>query len=137
MPLDECPKVCDPSTQQSRHYRGAMAHARGQAAEAQVARVYTDQGLDILCMRWRGKAGEIDLIVQGKDEIICVEVKSSKTHAQAAEKLSYRQISRLMLAAEEFIGTQPLGSLTPTRMDVALVDDHGRIDILENALMGA
>lgn len=122
---------------QQRQTRGATSYAQGQAAESQVARRYVNRGLQLLHNRWRGKAGEIDLILRNGDEVICVEVKSSKTHAQAAQSLSKRQITRLMKAAEEFIGTQPLGSLTPMRMDVALVDGQGQIDILENALMAA
>ena len=40
---------------------------------------------------------------------------------------------RLMAAAEEFAGSQPRGSLTDMRFDVALMDCHGMIRVIENA----
>lgn len=52
-----------------------------------------------------------------------------------AERLQPRQIARLQVAAEEFMGQEPRGLNTPARFDVALVDGTGRIEILENALM--
>jgi putative endonuclease len=117
--------------------RGKTAFLRGQAAEEQVSRVYQRHGARLLQTRWRGQAGEIDLIFQGLSGIICVEVKASATHAQAAQSLRPRQLHRLCLAAEEFLGTQPKGALTPMRFDVALVDGQGQIDILENAVMAS
>jgi putative endonuclease len=115
--------------------RGRVSYLRGAAAEDQVARRYSRSGARLLSQRWRGKSGEIDLIFAHGNDIICVEVKASKTHAQAAESLRPRQIARLREAAEEFLGTQPRGALTPMRFDVALVDGQGQIEILENALM--
>lgn len=115
--------------------RGSLSHAQGASAEDQVKRAYERAGATCIEQRWRGRAGEIDLIFRHGDDIVMVEVKSSKTHARAAELLRPRQMQRLCRAAEEFLGTQPRGSLTPMRLDVALVDGQGRIDILENALM--
>jgi len=51
----------------------------------------------------------------------------------AAEHLTERQMARIYGAASEFIGNEPAGQLTPCRIDVALVDGQGRIEILENA----
>lgn len=130
MPLDFI--GTDPGTLQA---RGATSHAQGASAEEQVKRLYERNGAVCIQQRWRGRAGEIDLIFRQGEDIVMVEVKSSKTHARAAESLRPRQMQRLCCAAEEFLGTQPRGSLTPMRLDVALVDGQGRIDILENALM--
>ena len=63
-----------------------------------------------------------------------VEVKKSRSFARAADRLSQRQIGRLMQAAEEFLSTQPRGSLTDVRFDVALVNARGEIKVIENAL---
>jgi putative endonuclease len=112
-----------------------MAHARGLAAEGQVETRYLKRGATLLHRRWRGQGGEIDLVLKDGDTVVFVEVKSSKTHAQAADMLRPRQVERLCLAAEEFLGTQPQGSLTPMRIDVALLDQDGRIDLIENAFM--
>ncbi len=112
-----------------------MSYLRGHAAEEQVARHYARQGARLLQKRWRGEAGEIDLIFACRSEVICVEVKASSTHEAAAQSLRPAQLARLCAAAEEFLGTQPRGSLTPMRFDVALVDGQGAIEVLQNAVM--
>lgn len=132
MPLDLASDFSAP-----KRARGAMAHARGVAGEEQVKRHYERRGAQCIAQRWRGQAGEIDLVFRHGQDIICVEVKASRTHARAAEMLRPQQMQRLCLAAEEFLGTLPTGSLTPMRFDVALLDDRGEIDIVENALMSA
>ncbi len=118
----------------ARQARGAMGYARGLAAEVQVEQVYLRRGARCLERRWRGSGGEIDLIFALDEDVVFVEVKASRTHAQAAAHLSPRQAARLMQSAEAFLGTLPRGTLTPMRIDVALVDAQGRIEILENAL---
>ena len=116
-------------------HRGAFAHAGGMSAEQQVAAHYQRQGAELLAERWRGQAGELDLAFNVGDEIVLVEVKASRTHAAAASHLRPQQTARLLRAAEEFLGTQPLGSLTPMRFDLAMIDAQGRIEVIENALM--
>ena len=112
---------------------GARSYHAGLAAENQVAQLYDRTGHRVAARRWRGMSGEIDLIVRDGAEVIFIEVKQSRTHAQAAEHLTQRQMQRIYGAAEEFLGGEPQGSLTPARFDVALVDGMGRIEILENA----
>lgn len=97
-------------------------------------RLYLDHDHILVTRRWRGPAGEIDLVMERDGEVIFVEVKKSRTHASAAESLTRRQIARLLKSAEHCLGGFPKGSLTPMRFDVALVDAEGRIDILLNAL---
>jgi putative endonuclease len=119
----------------TRQARGALGHARGIAAEAQVEQAYLRRGARCLERRWRGEGGEIDLIFSLGEDVVFVEVKASRTHAQAAGHLTPRQSARLMASAEAYLGSLPRGALTPMRIDVALVDDQGRIEIVENALM--
>ena len=90
----------------------------------------------MVARRWRGQGGEIDLIVRDGAGLIFVEVKKSRCFARAAERLTPRQSARIQAAAEEFLGTQPRGSLTPVRFDLALMNAHGEIQILENAFGG-
>ena len=113
---------------------GTVGYQAGLAAEVAVARHYEAQGHAILAHRWRGKGGEIDLIVDQGGETVFVEVKASASHSDAAGRLGGRQIARLHACASEFMGTLPGGLLSPVRFDVALVDGQGRIEILENAL---
>lgn len=112
---------------------GAVSYQAGLAAEASVARLYERSGRPISCRRWRSEAGEIDLIARDGAEVIFIEVKQSRSHAEAAEHLSPRQIARIYASASVFLSREPAGQNTPSRFDVALVDAAGRIEIIENA----
>jgi len=110
-----------------------MAFHAGLAAEGRIAQDYERRGFRVARQRWRGKRGEIDLIVQDGDGLIFIEVKQSRSFDRAAHRLSAAQMRRIYASAEEFLGTQPLGSLTDVRFDVALVNGHGETQIIENA----
>ena len=45
------------------------------------------------------------------------------------------QMDRIYGAGSEFLATQPRGQLTDVRFDLALVDERGRVDVIENAFM--
>lgn len=114
--------------------RGRLAYLAGSAAEEQVARHYAERGHQILARRWRGQAGEIDLIFKSREDVIFVEVKRAASHAEAACRISRRQQLRLCAAAEEYLGSTPAGTLTPMRVDAAFVDAFGAVQIVENAI---
>lgn len=116
-----------------RSLRGRMAYSAGCMAEESVARTYINCGHEVIAERWRGRSGEIDLILRRCDEYVFVEVKKSSSHSRAAERISARQIARICNAALEFCGRLPTGMRTPMRFDAALVDQFGRVEILENA----
>lgn len=111
---------------------GALSYHAGLAAERQVALHYERAGMVICARRWRGQSGEIDLIARDGAKVIFIEVKHSKTHANAAAHLSQRQVQRIYLTAAEFVETEPMGQLTDVQLDAALVDAQGKIQILEN-----
>ncbi|GFE50603.1 UPF0102 protein [Roseobacter cerasinus] len=119
-----------------RSARGQVAFHAGHAAEAVVARHYEAMGYSVAEVRWRGTAGEIDLIVRDIAGLVFVEVKKSDSFEAAATRLTTRQMRRIYTAAEEYLATQPLGSLTEARVDVALVDSMGQVQIVENAFDG-
>lgn len=114
--------------------RSATNHHAGLAAEAAVARHYEARGHSVLARRWRGGAGEIDLVLRHGDGLVAVEVKRSSSYARAAERLTTRQIRRVAAAAEEFAAGEPLGLLTPIRIDMATVSGPGEVRIVENVL---
>ena len=117
-----------------RRRRGRTAHHSGRAAEGIVARHYEGLGLAAIEARWRGEAGEVDLILRDGEGVVFVEVKAARDHAAAARSLTPRQAERILAAGAEYLGTLPGGQLTPARFDVALVDRSGRVEIVENAL---
>lgn len=117
-----------------RRGRGRVNYHAGVTAEDSAARACVGRGHKVLKRRWRGRGGEIDLITQSNGEVVFVEVKRSKTHDSAAFRLGTKQQRRLMASAEDYIGRQPEGLLTPMRIDVALVDQFGEVSFIENAV---
>ena len=113
---------------------GLVSYHAGLSAEDEVARTYRGRGFPVIAHRWRGQGGEIDLIVRDGETFVFIEVKKSRSHARAAERLSARQIRRLYDAAGEFLASCPAGLNTLARFDVALIDGVGRVEIIENAL---
>ena len=120
----------------TRKTRGLTNYLAGHAAEAAVARLYEDRGIAICARNWRGISGEIDLIGRDGDVLVFIEVKQSRTHDLAASHISDAQIRRIFATVDEFVATEPRGLLTDVRIDLALVDGQGRIDVLENAFAG-
>lgn len=118
---------------QSRVMSGSMAYHAGLAAEDIVAHDYARRGRPVAHRRWRGEAGEIDLIAREGDCVVFIEVKKSHSFDAAALRLGRRQMDRLCHAASEFLAGEPKGQLTEMRFDVALVDGRGAMRIIENA----
>ncbi|MDA7426285.1 YraN family protein [Thalassococcus lentus] len=130
-----CPKPAERSAKNAARRRaGATNYHAGQSAEFSVIAQYTQSGHHLLHHRWRGRAGEVDLIFVRAGEVVFVEVKKSRCIDLAVAALGSRQIRRLLAAAEEFLGTQPRGALTPMRFDLAAVDVSGHVVVIENAL---
>ncbi|WP_347138742.1 YraN family protein [Paracoccus sp. SSK6] len=117
----------------ARRTRGRLAHLAGTLAEDGVARHLEGRGMTVLARRWRGKAGEIDLICQAGQCLIFVEVKQSATHGEAAQRLGAAQQGRIMRAALEYCEKEGHAPLPEMRFDAALVDGQGRIEVLERA----
>jgi len=112
---------------------GLTSYCAGLSAEEQVAADYTRRGHDTRSHRWRGITGEIDLITQNGDGLIFVEVKKSRDFTRAADSLGRRQMQRIYATASEYLGQMPMGQDTSVRFDVALVNQSGDIQIIENA----
>lgn len=116
-----------------RRAAGQRAYHAGAAAEQAVARDYGVRGYVLAASRWRGRAGEIDLILRCGAEVIFVEVKTARNFDHAANRISERQRARIAAAASEFLAAEPAGQMTEARFDVAIVDASGRVRIIENA----
>ncbi|WP_299294087.1 YraN family protein [uncultured Tateyamaria sp.] len=117
---------------QTRVDRGRMSYLAGMAAENSVAAHYVAAGYVLQAERWRGRRGEIDLIFAGRDGVIFVEVKKSKTVESALAHVTPAQVRRLFATGEEYVATLETGSLTDVRFDVALVDAKGAVHVMEN-----
>ncbi len=113
---------------------GAVSYYSGLAAEETVAQSYRRDGHKITARRWRSAAGEIDLIAKKDGNVIFIEVKKSRTFSQAAHALSARQMRRIYSSAAIYLEGEPNGQDSEARFDVALVDQRGRVSIVENAI---
>jgi len=120
----------------ARRLRGRVAYLSGASAECRVADDYQRRGYRILHRRWRGQSGEVDLIVQGPSEVVLIEVKKSRDFGRAGRRRSARQLARSYRAAGEVAGTLPAGLATDMRLDVALMNGHGEMRVLENVTAG-
>lgn len=113
---------------------GAVSYHGGLAAEDCVARVYEETGHQIEERRWQSRAGEIDLIARKDGMIVFVEVKRARDFATAAERIGSRQLARIHRSAEVYLGREPGGTDSAARIDVALVNGLGVVEIIENVL---
>lgn len=125
------------AAQTPRQHRGRRNYHAGLAAEASVERYYTQRGWSLVDCRWRGANAEIDLIFESAGAFAFVEVKAGKTHDVAARRIGWAQLHRIMRAAELFIAQKVPGPCPDMRVDVALVDAHGQVRVLENVSMAA
>ncbi|MCG6883473.1 MAG: YraN family protein [Silicimonas sp.] len=128
MPFDFAPDI-------SRSATGLTAYHDGLAAEDSVAHDYRSRGYNPVAQRWRGRCGEIDLIFERAGEYVFVEVKKARTLDIAASRLTPRQLGRIARSAEDYIGSVAPDPLTPMRLDLAMVDQSGKVAILENLML--
>ena len=115
---------------------GKVSYHSGQAAELQVARHYEGDGWRVLERRFKSAAGEIDLALHRNDTVLFVEVKRARTHGIAASRISLQQITRINQSAKIFVDEHLSGQNFEMRLDAALVDQKGEIQIFPDALAG-
>ena len=131
----------DPGCSQSRHVMdGGAPHA---TPTAECPRARFDVLLPRAALRARGGqatdegAGD-ELRTQVEPTLNPTDEQStgSRSHDLAATHISKAQIDRIFATADEFVAGEPKGLLTDMRIDLALVDGQGRIEIVENAFAG-
>ena len=84
-------------------------------------------------VRWRGKAGELDLIFKAGEVFVFTEVKKARNRDVAISYLRPAQMCRIHAAASEYLGHTPKGQLSEVRFDLAIMDSAGAVEIIENA----
>lgn len=115
--------------------RGRCNHVAGHRAEDAVKRVALNRGWIFVAERWRCAAGELDLVFRDGPEYVVIEVKSAASFETALARITPRKLARLYLAAELFLSSTPEGGFARVRFDAGLVDGHGGVRILQNALL--
>lgn len=99
----------------------------GRAGEQRVARWYERNGYRVVAQNWRGKNGEIDLVVFDGKVLVIVEVKTRRTDrfGTGAEAVTLAKQQRLRRLAGEFAAVQRASASalrwSRMRIDVAVV----------------
>ena len=125
-----------PAVRDARRMRGRRNYLSGLAAESAVEQRYALRGHVVLARRWRGSHAEIDLILRDGSAVVFVEVKKSRSFERALLSLGRAQRARIAGAAAEFLGRMSLDQMTEMRFDLALMNEAGDIEIIENAFAG-
>lgn len=112
-----------------------ISYYKGIAAESIVAEHYISSGYFAKAMRMKTAHGEVDLVMERHNQWVFVEVKCSKTIAQAALRVTQRQIERVHAAAEFYLAKLGLHGVVDCRFDAAFVDANGHVEIVENAFI--
>jgi putative endonuclease len=103
----------------------------GQKAEI-LARDYLEQnGLRLVAQNWHCKRGELDLIMLDGATLVFVEVRFRKhlSWGGALESVDMRKRGKLILAAQQYLQSEPRWSKSPCRFDVVAIEP----DRLQNA----
>lgn len=104
----------------SQHER-QRAQKRGRTAEWIAAAYLFAKGYRILQMRFRVKAGEIDLIARKRDVIAIVEVKARRNLMAAVDAVGFAAQRRIANAASIWLSRQPDANRLSLRFDIVAV----------------
>lgn len=118
----------------ARQRRGKRSYLTGIAAEEAVCRRYLAEGYDLVACRKRCPEGEIDILMRQGAQLVAIEVKSSSTHDLAMEHASPAQLHRVSMACERCMQDMAGEGISDMRLDLALVDGRGRIEVMESFL---
>lgn len=96
------------------------AKTAGLIAEQIACDYLTKQGLRLLTKNFRCPSGEIDLIMQEKEDIIFIEVRSRKSldFGQALESIDAKKIKKIIKTASFYLQSRQLTHQVAARFDV-------------------
>ena len=104
----------------------------GAQAERRAAQYLQQQGLETVAQNYRGRFGEIDLIMQDGAALVFVEVRLRRNgdFGGAAASIDTRKQQRIIRTAQQYLAG--LSHIPPCRFDAVLMDDSG-VEWLKNA----
>jgi len=97
---------------------------KGVTAETQAQHYLEDHGLLMLTRNYRCHHGEIDLIMQDKDTLVFVEVRSRvpKESGLAIETIDARKIHKIINTAEHYLQSAEIDPRQFCRFDIVTID---------------
>ncbi|GFD89955.1 UPF0102 protein [Tenacibaculum sp. KUL152] len=102
-----------------------MSLLQGNAAEDKACEFLVEQGLSLRCRNYRTRRGELDLVMQDGNTIVCIEVKYRKQQrfGSAIEFVTAKKLHRIRAAFEFYLLDNNLNpASTPLRIDVIAID---------------
>lgn len=110
----------------------------GHEKEKLAAQFLIRQGLRLLQQNYRCFHGEIDLIMQDKDDIVFVEVRSRSRldYGHAPETITFAKKQKLIKTAMHYLQKYSYGETVNSRFDVIgihLNGQHNQIEWIPNA----
>jgi putative endonuclease len=107
--------------------------ALGASGERLAAAWYEANGYEVVARNWRCRAGELDLVVRRRRELVFCEVKtrSSGAFGTPAEAVTRTKQQRLRRLAAAYLESAPFRPRA-IRFDVAAVT-RGRVEVIEGA----
>ncbi len=111
-----------------------MSLLQGNAAEKKACEYLMEQGLTLRCRNYRTRYGELDLVMQDNNTLVCIEVKYRKRnqYGHAVEFVTAKKLQRIQAAFEFYLIDNNLNSTTtPLRIDVVAIDGN-RLQWLKN-----
>lgn len=95
----------------------------GAQAEQWAAQYLQAQGLKQIAQNYRGRYGEVDLIMQDGTSLVFIEVRMRRNQdfGGAAASIDTRKQQRIIRTAQQYLAG--LSHMPPCRFDVVLMDD--------------
>lgn len=113
--------------------RRQTAERKGRRAESLVVLVLRLKGYRIISRREKTPKGELDIIARRGRVLVFVEVKARRDFAEGIQSVSYRQIKRIIAAAQYWRGTRENYQNFVCRFDIILVKPYLLIKHVKNA----
>lgn len=110
----------------------------GKQAEEQACRFLQENGLHLLLQNYHCRYGEIDLIMQDKDDIVFIEVRSRSRieFGTALETIDKNKIKKLIKTATHFLQLKKWLYAVPSRFDIIaiqVIDGTIQLEWIKNA----
>jgi putative endonuclease len=101
--------------------RRSLARLWGVDAERIALILLSLKGFRLLARGYRGRGGEIDLVMRRGDLVIAVEVKARATELAAAEAVTPAKVARIAAGMRQFRAERRLGDVLTYRCDAVVI----------------
>jgi len=109
----------------------------GKQGEELAVKHLKKQGYEIICMNYRTRLGEIDIIAKDKDTIVFVEVKSRSSSAFGSPKQAVNLEKQKKISKNALLYLKETSQMNArARFDVVAVfssNDKADVEIIKNA----